>query len=264
MTRIAHEQTPVKKCRHLCNGYHSLTFGPFSHASRCRPGQFVHIQLLQSEVYFRRAMSVAAVDAQSDEVEIIFKVYGRGTSILSTYGKAHSADILGPLGVPFKLPRRNETSLIVAGGIGFPPLLYMVSDMIQRGYDPGSIEFFYGGRSAGDIVERARIKKLGLGFHPVTEDGSYGSKGLVTEAVQEYLETNPRRKQRLYACGPGPMLKAVDDLGRHHHLPGQLSLEAPMPCGIGVCLGCVVPLREGGHARVCCDGPVFNIGEVLL
>jgi dihydroorotate dehydrogenase electron transfer subunit len=209
-------------------------------------------------------MSVAGVDAEKKQLEIIFKIFGRGTRILSGYRKNARLDILGPLGNHFKPTGKNVTAVIVAGGVGFPPLMYLAADMVRRGHDPGNIRFFYGGRSKHDIVERARIKRLGVKFHPVTDDGSYGRQGLVTEAVEAYIREHAGEKMRLYGCGPEAMLKATDELGMKYRIAGQLSLEAPMPCGFGVCLGCVVPLRRGGHARVCREGPVFEIGEVLL
>jgi len=209
-------------------------------------------------------MSIASVTVKSRELEIIFKVFGRGTKALSQHHAGDVLDVLGPLGAPFRPPGKSDTCVLVGGGVGFPPLYYLASWLVKRGFDPRAIEFFYGGRTSGEIVERSRIKKLGVHFHPVTDDGSFGVKGLVTEAVEAYLTEHCLNRPRLYACGPGPMLKAADDLGRRLGLPGQVSLEAPMPCGFGVCLGCVVPLRAGGHARVCHEGPVFEIGEVLL
>ena len=98
----------------------------------------------------------------------------------------------------------------------------------------------------------------------MTEDGSYGEKGLVTGPVERYIKSGDKAKMRLYGCGPDGMLRAVNELGLRLGVPGQLSLEAPMPCGVGICLGCVVPLVKGGYARVCQDGPVFEIGEVAL
>jgi dihydroorotate dehydrogenase electron transfer subunit len=103
-----------------------------------------------------------------------------------------------------------------------------------------------------------------VSLHACTDDGSFGRKDFVTVAVDEYIRDHKDDRLRLYACGPEPMLKAVDDIGMKNNVPGELSLEAPMPCGIGVCLGCIVSLRKGGDARVCHDGPVFKIGEVLL
>jgi dihydroorotate dehydrogenase electron transfer subunit len=123
--------------------------------------------------------------------------------------------------------------------------------------------FFYGGASKTDLIDMTRIKKLGTRFYPSTDDGSLGFRGLVTDAVNETVDLTDG-KYRIYACGPEGMLKAVDDFARKNQIPGQLSLEAPMPCGLGICLGCIRPLRVGGYTRVCREGPVYDIGEVLL
>ena len=264
MTRPTCENTFLLKKRNLKNNYYSALFKTYSRVDHCRPGQFVHVQIPSSDVYFRRAMSIAGVSVERREIEVIFKVVGRGTTHLGNLHRNDRINLLGPLGKPFSWPRKNETVIIVAGGVGFPPLMYFASEMVRKGFDPGRIEFFYGGRSSGDIIERARIKKLGVNFHPVTEDGSVGEKGLVTKPVKDFIQSNKKSRMRIYGCGPEGMLKATDELGIRHGIPGQISLEAPMPCGIGICLGCVVELTKGGHARVCCDGPVFNIGEVKL
>ncbi|UCC45571.1 MAG: dihydroorotate dehydrogenase electron transfer subunit [Candidatus Zixiibacteriota bacterium] len=250
--------------RNLKNDYYSYTFGPFPGVEQCRPGNFVHLRLPSSDVYFRRAMSVTSVDKKNRELEILFRVVGRGTSILARYQKNDPIGILGPLGNSFSKPRKKEIAAIVAGGVGFPPLAYFAEHLVNGGFDPKRILFFYGGKSASDIIERGRIKKMGVRFHPMTDDGSFGRKGLITQGVEEFLRDGGNQRVRMYACGPEAMLRAVDDLGLKYRVPGELSLEAPMPCGIGVCLGCIVTLRKGGYARVCHEGPVFKIGEVLL
>ena len=262
--RPSTEDTFVTKSRDLGNGYFSLTLGPYSRAKDCKPGSFVHVQLTATEVYFRRAMSVAAINAKAKEIEIIFKVFGRGTTLLSTFTRGARVNLLGPLGTLFTAPKKGEEAVMIAGGVGFPPLMFHATRLIESGYDAKKIHFYFGGKTGGDIVERQRIKRLGVNFRPVTENGSFGEKGLVIKPVEELLQQHTDDKLRIYSCGPEKMLKAIDDLGLKYNVPGQLSLEAPMPCGIGVCLGCVVNLRKGGHARVCADGPVFDIGEVLL
>lgn len=264
MSKIACEYTRVVRHRDLKNQYFSLTLGPFSKVSSCRPGQFVHVELPHSDIFFRRAFSIASVSEKDNQLELIYKVFGRGTRLLSSLRKDDPVSLLGPIGVPFTRPGKNQTAVMVAGGIGFPPLLYLATDLINRGFDPGSIEFFYGGRSKMDLIEQSRIKKLGVRYHPVTEDGSVGEKGMVTGPVERMLELTKTGKPVLYSCGPEPLLKAVDSLGRQRQIHGQLAVEAPMPCGIGVCLGCVVERVSGGYARVCVDGPVFDIGEILL
>ncbi|MBD3331693.1 dihydroorotate dehydrogenase electron transfer subunit, partial [candidate division GN15 bacterium] len=183
---------------------------------------------------------------------------------LAALHKRDRLDVLGPLGNSFALPRKSQTTVMIAGGIGFPPLLYMATEMVAKGYDPKSIHFFYGGRTSADILERTRLRRLGIRFHPVTEDGSFGQWGMVTKPVSEFIREHGTKGLRVYGCGPEPMLRATNELALRMEARGQLSLEAPMPCGIGICLGCVVPLSKGGHARVCVDGPVFDIGEVVL
>jgi len=264
MIKPSCEDTTVLKKRVLKNGYFSLLFSPYSRSAECKPGSFIHVKLPSTDVHFRRAMSVASVDGRSKQLEIIFKVFGRGTTLLSRMHVGDTVNILGPLGGTFRPPRKDERAIIVAGGVGFPPVMFLAERLISEGHDPKLIHFFYGGRTTGDIIERSRIKKLGTHFHPATDDGSYGRKGFVTEHVETFLQDNSDENLQIYACGPEGMLREVDRLGRQYGVPGQVSLEAPMPCGIGVCLGCIVPLTKGGYARVCVDGPIFNIGEVKL
>ena len=264
MSKLSIERVAVRSLRHLSRDYFSMTLGPWPRGRRSKPGQFVHVGLPESDLFFRRAMSIAWVEPDRDELYFIFKLFGRGPRMLSRCRKGDEVELLGPLGVPFTMPRKHDTCLLVGGGVGFPPLYFLARRMIENGRDPKTIEFFYGGRTSGEIVERTRLRKLGVRFRPVTDDGSFGEQGLVTEAVTKYLDTTPPRQPRIYSCGPGPMLKATDELARRYGIPGQVSLEAPMPCGFGVCLGCAVPLRAGGHARVCTEGPVFEIGEVKL
>ena len=264
MTKPTCEDTLVAKKRDLKNDYFSLVFAPFSGAKSIKPGQFVHIRLPSTDIYFRRAFSVASVNPAKKEVEIIFKVFGRGTKILGKIRKGESLDLLGPLGVPFSFPAKNEKAVIVAGGVGFPPLMFLAEKMIEKGHHPKQIEFFYGGRSKTELVELSRLKKLGIQLHLSTDDGSAGTKGLVIGPVEQYLKKHLKEKMKLFGCGPEKMLKAVDELGLKYDIKGQLALEALMPCGIGICLGCVVHLKAGGYARVCCGGPVFEIGVVNI
>lgn len=264
MIKPVRQELDIIKKRDLKNDYHSVTLGPFKGLGKCKPGHFLHVKLPSSPLYFRRAMSVASVDPSAKTIEFIFKAMGRGTRALSLLRQGDRLDVLGPLGNGFTLPKKSETVIMISGGIGFPPPLYLATEMVNRGYDPKKIEFVYGGRSKLDIIERNRIKKLGVNFHPTTDDGSFGTRGLVTHLAERLMTDNDPAKMIVYACGPEPMLKAVNELALKFSVGGQLSLEAPMPCGVGICLGCVVTLTRGGHARVCVDGPVFEVGEVSL
>ncbi|HKK21869.1 MAG TPA: dihydroorotate dehydrogenase electron transfer subunit [candidate division Zixibacteria bacterium] len=258
------EDSYLLKKRDLKNDYFSLTFQNYPRAGECAPGHFVHVQLPSTDIFFRRPMSVASASAKDDQLEIIFKVFGRGTRLMGKLRESDRVNILGPLGVPFAFPGKDEHLIMIAGGVGFPPLLYLATQLVNAGFDPKKIEFFYGGKSSDDIIEVPRIRDTGVNFHPVTEDGSLGQTGLVTAPAEQFINSHNGDQLRIFGCGPEGMLRATNDLGVRLGIPGQISLEAPMPCGIGICLGCVVPLTKGGHARVCCEGPVFEIGEVVL
>lgn len=265
MTRPATVDAFLISKKDLKNEYFSLIFSSSSVLSKCKPGQFVHVLLPGTDIYFRRAFSVASVSQEKNELEIIFKIFGRGTKIMAAMHKGAKINLLGPLGRPFGKVNKKKRVVIVAGGVGFPPLMFFAEDLIKKGHDPKKIEFFYGGRSNLDIVERNRIKKLGLNFRPATDDGSFGSKGLITKIVDDFINSYTGKEQlKMFGCGPEGMLKATDDLGLKHNIAGEISLEAPMPCGIGICLGCIVPLKNGKNSRVCCDGPIYQIGEVIL
>jgi dihydroorotate dehydrogenase electron transfer subunit len=263
MSKIVVEQTEIIKKSKLGNSFYSIRLASFSKAARIVPGQFVHVKIPNPEIFFRRAFSVYDVDGASGTIEILFKAIGRGTAFLAELHKGDRLDIIGPLGNGFSLPKKNEKIILAAGGVGMPPLYFLARTLINKNYDPRKIHFFYGGAKKSDLIELNRIKKLGIDLITSTDDGSFGIKGFVTVAINGFLEKNPD-KYRLYACGPPGMMKAADNLALEKNIPGQLSLEAPMPCGIGVCLGCIMPLRKGGNTRVCREGPVYNIGEVLL
>lgn len=264
MTKPSCEDTYLTKRLDLNNDYYSFKFAPYSRAQDCHPGQFIHLLLPSTNIPFRRAFSVASADPDKNEVEIIFKVFGRGTRLMGNFREGDMVNFLGPLGVPFALPSKEERVIIIAGGVGFPPLMFLAQRMIENGHQPGKIEFFYGGKGTEDILEVKKIRELGVNFRPVTEDGTCGQQGLVTEPLERFLVENRGADMRVYSCGPEPMLRAVDKIAQRFEIPGQVSVEAPMPCGIGICLGCVIPRTEGGHSRVCCDGPVFEIGEVVI
>lgn len=262
MIKATCEDTFIVKKRDLKNEYFSLVLAPFSQTANIKPGQFIHLRLPATDIYFRRAFSVAAIHPKRKEIEIIFKVFGRGTKILGSLGKGDRLDVIGPLGRSFTFPEKNEKIMMVAGGVGFPPLMFLAEELMAHGYDPKSIDFFYGARNAKDLIERNRIKKFGVKLHLITNDGTLGEKGLVIKPVESFTKKHAEARLRLFGCGPERMLKAVDDLGLKYGVPGQLALEALMPCGVGICLGCVVALKAGGYDRVCIDGPVFDIGVV--
>jgi dihydroorotate dehydrogenase electron transfer subunit len=246
--------------------YFRLRLEGFAPPRAVYPGQFIHLKVASGlDPFFRRAFSISDYDTESGTLEIIYKVLGRGTARLREVGPRATLDLLGPLGNLFTVPPASGAVVMAAGGVGLPPLAFLARHLIARGRDPKSVYFFYGGRTKTELIDLPRLRRAGMNLILSTDDGSLGFHGMVTEAVLDHL---PRigRRFRVYGCGPEPMLAALQTLAMEHNWPGELSLEAPMPCGVGVCLGCIKPsrLHPGTYVRVCHDGPVFNLGEVQL
>ncbi len=264
MSKIVIETTEVLKKRDLGQNCFHLILGTFSKTKSIKPGQFIHIKTINGGgVFFRRAFSIFDINPKENSIEILFKVFGRGTAELSKAQKGDKINVMGPLGNGFTLPSKKITSIIAGGGIGMPPLYFLAKYMIEKGYNSEKIWFFYGGKTKNELMELSKIKKLGINLVISTDDGSYGFKGFVSQAINDNFD-GLNGQNILFACGPLGLLKAIDQMALREKMSGQISLEAPMPCGIGICLGCILPLREGGYTRVCREGPVYKIGEVIL
>jgi dihydroorotate dehydrogenase electron transfer subunit len=239
-------------------------------ARRARPGQFVMLQTRPGyEPLLRRPMSIyRIVPGRRGLIQVLYKVVGRGTRYLARQRTGESLATLGPLGNGFKLPRSGARVLpvLVAGGIGIAIFPFLADALRARQMRP---ILLFGGRSRRDLVSLTYFRAARVGFRLASEDGSTGVRGFVTRLLAPMLvEPGLRSALRLYVCGPTPMLKAVGDLAADAGVRCQLALEAQMPCGIGVCLGCVVPCPGGVagpiYRRVCTEGPVFRPGEVFL
>lgn len=224
------------------------------------PGQFVMLGPPGSEnPFWRRAFSVAS--CRDDELEIMVRVVGPGTAYWRQAPPDSPAALLGPLGNGFSLEAAEGRIALVAGGIGLPPLLLAAEAAAAAGRPA---DLFHGAASVDEILEPERCARIaaasGGQLVITTDDGSAGEEGLVTDALERSLGTTPYGL--ILACGPLPMLAAVARLSRQHGIPAQLAMEERMACGVGVCLGCIVPRAGGGHARVCADGPVFGADEL--
>jgi dihydroorotate dehydrogenase electron transfer subunit len=227
-------------------------------------GQFVMLETTSGlEPYLRRAFSVADVSKRGGAVrlELLCKVVGRGTRAMAGLAPGERRALLGPLGRPFDLPQQGPVAL-VAGGVGSAPLLLAGRQLATRGV---TFDFFYGGRSDGDLPRWADFEQLarasGGRLVLATEDGTRGFAGRVTDALAAELAAGAGYRS-LAACGPMAMLATLAALARAHALPGQAALETEMGCGFGACLGCAVRHVEGRYALCCKDGPVFRLDEV--
>jgi dihydroorotate dehydrogenase electron transfer subunit len=199
-------------------------------------------------------------------VDILYKVFGRGSYLLSKVKAGEFIDILGPLGNGFKTPAPDQHLILVGGGVGIPPIYFLAKCSLKNGFDKNKITFLVGFTNGKEAVLAERVAKLGVSLHYATDDGSRGYKGFVSELLRDKLregliKTNPL----ICACGPDGMLKAIKQVAKEFKTDCFLSLESIMPCGVGTCLGCVVKKEgEDRFFRVCRDGPVLNAAEVEL
>ncbi|TLN09783.1 dihydroorotate dehydrogenase electron transfer subunit, partial [bacterium] len=215
-----------------------------------RPGQFAMLRVRDSATpLLRRPLSIHRWNGK--EVEFLFRVKGEGTKILSELKSGAMVDVLMPLGRGFEAKRPRP--LLVGGGIGVAPLLYLAEDCKKRGLSP---KLLLGGRSDGDLLCRSDFCALEMETAFATEDGSFGETGLITALLKKELESGSREELSVHACGPMPMMAAVARLCGEYGVDCEVSLEAHMACGVGACLGCVVKGADGANKRVCKEGPV--------
>jgi dihydroorotate dehydrogenase electron transfer subunit len=257
-------QVEIAENRPLSGGYFVLELAsaganPVADAS---PGQFV---MLRGEwgrdLLNGRAFSVLE-PIDSHRFSVLLKVFGRGTALMQQMPAGASMTVTGPLGQGFPAPTPGRTQLLVAGGVGLPPLHFFARRQAGGSALP---EMFYGGRTAADLVLTEDLARWGIPTVLATEDGSSGEHGRVTAPLLARIERAARQSEpiELLACGPTPMLRALHQLGLAHGIPTYLCLEEMMACGFGVCLGCAVPVYGPKPYKYCCtDGPVFQASEV--
>jgi dihydroorotate dehydrogenase electron transfer subunit len=248
--------------RSLGAGYYVLKLGGCESLAEAKPGQFVMVRGdWERDPLLPRAFSLMSV-GPAGRADILAKVTGRGTAMLERSWPGARLAVLGPLGSHFPEPSVEVTDLLVAGGVGLPPL-YMQAERAAQRRLADHAEMLYGGRGAPDLVMLAEMKALGLALHLTTEDGSVGLTGRITLALEARLAHHQGQPLRIMGCGPNAMLWAVARLARARGIPCFISLEEQMACGIGVCLGCAIPARSRPFRYVCSNGPVFDAADVL-
>ena len=220
------------------------------------PGQFVEIRVDGSPTTFlRRPISINFVDTGANELWLLVAAVGDGTRRLAELKAGEKLNCLLPLGHGFTMPqKREEKILLVGGGVGVAPLLYMGAQMALTGCQP---TFLLGARTAKDLLMLDVFRKYGR-VCVTTEDGSEGEKGFVTN----HSLLQKEQFDRIATCGPTPMMKAVARLAKERGISCEVSLENLMACGLGACLCCVEKTTEG-NVCVCKDGPVFNTQSLL-
>ena len=228
-----------------------------------KPGQFVMLRIEDRIApLLRRPFSIYRIIEGKKGLEVLYKVVGECTSILSGIREGKRVDILGPLGNGFPLPKKNGKVFIVAGGIGVAPLVFLSSHLVgEKGFAASNIKVFIGARSKDDLLCRDNFLSLGLEVAVTTDDGSEGETCMITSPVEVALKKT--RPDVIYACGPSGMMKCLVDMAKDYEVACQLSMESVMACGFGACLGCAVESKdESKYLHVCKDGPVFDSRDV--
>jgi dihydroorotate dehydrogenase electron transfer subunit len=234
------------------------------------PGQFVMIRIAGlREPFLGRPISVYsyARGKSSTTIELLYRVVGKGTEIMAGLMKGSQIEIHGPLGGCFEI-FPDKDIVFIAGGIGMAPLSLLAQYLCRNVCFPQSrMTFYLGAQTADTIVGLDRLKNLCYNIHVCTDDGSLGRKSLVTKAFQKDIKKYSSSNTVVYACGPKGMMKSLGNILKGTKFTCQVSLEERMACGVGACIGCAVGIKEEAgnmvYKRVCADGPVFNLADVI-
>jgi dihydroorotate dehydrogenase electron transfer subunit len=297
----------------LCREHYRLTLGLRGFPAT-EPGQFVQIscrpmdggddlereldwpdgrmpvargmELCQPMAMLRRPFSLAGRRDVGGgvEIDIIHRVVGVGTDWLSRLGPGDSVHLLGPLGNRFALPGPGATAILVGGGVGIPPMLYLAERLagrpavafcgaLTRDLLPFTLIDVAGGSSDDDVQPAMIVGEFarhGIASALSTDDGSFGFRGFVTQALERYLDAGRADDPVIYTCGPEPMMKRVAEIAAQRGLACQIAVERAMACGMGTCQSCVIRVRrpatagrEWAYRLACTDGPIFTGDELL-
>lgn len=214
-----------------------------------QPGQFAQVRVDGSPATFlRRPISICMTTSQN-ELWLLVQIAGDGSRTLSLAKTGDMVNMILPLGKGFSMPEPNERVLLIGGGTGIAPMLLLGKQLSETGRH---VTFLLGARTASDLVLKEEFTKYG-DVHCTTEDGSAGEKGLVTN----HSLLRKAGFNRIYTCGPRPMMQAVAKYAEKNDIECEVSLDNLMACGIGACLCCVED-TVNGHICTCTEGPVFN------
>lgn len=261
----------VAEQQEVAPGYFRLRISAPGITGLARPGQFIHVRCaadprtdITTDPLLRRPFSLMNLDPAEGCFGILYKVVGRGTTILSRLKKGDLVDVVGPLGNGFPGGAPEGPVFLVGGGYGAAPLLALARMLAWR--KKNELVVMLGARTGADLVLEKDFRNLPVTLEVATDDGSLGHRGPVTDL----LEMNGRpwdAAGTIFGCGPRPMLARLAETASARRIPAFLLLEEWMACGVGACLGCVIRVRRDGResawARVCRDGPVFSADEVI-
>ena len=248
------EYFTVRENLSLNNGLFILEISGNQKLPELKPGQFVQVKVEGSaETFLRRPISIHDVDYGSNSIKMLVQVAGNGTLSLSGLKKGENLNIVYPPGNSFTIPDKDKSILLAGGGCGVAPLLFLGKYMKSLGLKP---EILLGFRDSDRVIEYEEYESIGP-VYLTTEDGSRGEKGYLTD----HSILKQHRFDKMFCCGPEPMMKAVAGYCRQNDIDCEVSLEHLMACGFGVCLCCVVDTVKG-NLCTCTEGPVFNTKDL--
>lgn len=255
------EKCAVLENRKVAPNHYVLKLRSPRIAKNAAPGQFVQILSSESmDPLLPRPFSFLTADAK--DFSILYHVVGKGTQFLSEKKKGESLWVLGPCGNGFSQGGK-KTAVLVGGGVGIPPLYHLAFENIKRKkWLRQNVHVFLGARNKSLLLCEKDFLKLGVSLHLATDDGSKGKKGFVTGIFENFLKDKDPIKTRAYTCGPTPMLKAVSLISQKYGVGCEVSVEVPMACGFGACLGCAIRVKDK-FAIACCEGPVFMGDQIV-
>ncbi|MDH4028721.1 MAG: dihydroorotate dehydrogenase electron transfer subunit [Nitrospirota bacterium] len=247
----------VKDNREIAANHYLITLHPLEKIKRPAPGNFFMVSAGNGrDPLLKRPISVHRI--QGSSFQLLYRVAGKGTAILSRKRTGDTIEILGPLGNGFPAAKTRNI-ILVAGGIGIAPVFALAESVAKK-----KPLLFYGARTKAEALCIKELASIGIKTVVSTDDGTLGEKGNVIDSLKDHLSRHPASitDHVLYACGPAPMLKALSEFAVSNRIKGHIALEQNMACGLGTCLGCVVN-TVNGYKRVCKEGPVFPVEEIV-
>ena len=235
------------------------------------PGQFVMIRIAGlNDPFLSRPISIYSFSRGKNycSIELLYRVVGNGTQILAGLIKGSQVEINGPLGNGFEIYDVKKNIVFIAGGIGIAPLSLLIENLCRRSdCSPSAMTVYLGFQGSSAVVGLDKLQKLCCDITVCTDDGTLGAKGFVTQVFQKDVKKFSPDNTSIYACGPKEMIKSLAKILNKSKFSCQVSLEERMACGTGACMGCVVAVKDKkgvfGYKRVCADGPVFDLQNII-
>lgn len=231
-------------------------------ARHAQPGQFVHVLISDgSGLLLRRPFTIYTVDDR--QITMLYQIIGEGTKRLSEMPKGASIRVMGPLGNTFDMMENPDPAILVGGGAGIASLMLLAAALRRKGLKTIGL---VGAQHQRRLLSIDDLERIGVNVQIATDDGSIGCHGFVTDILTDVLRKNDFTYPMIFACGPHGMLATVTKIITKFNVPTQVAMENRMGCALGVCLGCVCPVRisenQIEYQRVCTEGPVFNANDI--